>query len=226
MFYIYSFSVVFFSFSLLSFSSSHTPRFPPISLSIHRIITTTAVLLTKGKASDEKEKRLKTLSLSSSNLLDLVERVVVGLHAGVVGLLEADDDRVKHGSGLVDGDDLAGVVEPVALGAEDLDLLEKERERERKKEREKESERKKRASRKKERERVERSPGSAAEKTKKARAAQREKQKLKKHRPPFRGLSEPPFAPPVRSRTYPTLTVEPRLGPIWGLGAAGAAAPS
>lgn len=59
------------------------------------------------------------------DLLDLVERVVVGLHPGVVGLLEAHDDGVEHRARLVDGDDLAGVVEPVALGAEDLDLEER-----------------------------------------------------------------------------------------------------
>ena len=51
-------------------------------------------------------------------VLNLVERVVVGGDAGVVHL-ETHDDGVAH-TGLVDGDDLAVVVEPVRLGAEDL----------------------------------------------------------------------------------------------------------
>lgn len=41
----------------------------------------------------------------------------------------------------------------------------------------------------------------------------------------FEGFQSPLCAP-VRSRQQPGLTVVPRLGPIWGLGAAGAAAAS
>ena len=128
--FIYSSCVFFFSSSLLSFHP-HTALRPTLSLPSsgnHRI--TTAVLLKKERPRKERHKKKKVsqkllsffLFPSFSNLLDLVERVVVGLHAGVVGLLEADDDGVQHGARLVDGDDLAGVVEPVALGAEDLDL--------------------------------------------------------------------------------------------------------
>ena len=58
---------------------------------------------------------------SARSVLHLVEGVVVGGDAGVVHLLEAHDDGVAH-AGLVDGDDLAVVVEPVRLGAEDLHL--------------------------------------------------------------------------------------------------------
>ena len=58
---------------------------------------------------------------SARSVLHLVEGVVVGGDAGVVHLLEAHDDGVAH-AGLVDGDHLAVVVEPVRLGAQDLHL--------------------------------------------------------------------------------------------------------
>ena len=54
-------------------------------------------------------------------VLDLIERVVVGRHTRVVDLFETNDDRVAH-AGLVDGDDLAVVVEPVRLRAQNLNL--------------------------------------------------------------------------------------------------------
>lgn len=83
------------------------------------IIASPTPLFYLKKKGKKREKEVLKLFL---NLLDLVERVVVGLHARVVGLFEADDNGVEHGAGLVDRDDLARVVEPVALGAEDLDL--------------------------------------------------------------------------------------------------------
>jgi hypothetical protein len=125
--------------SLLSFFLP-TTALPP-SLSLHPKIIASPPLFYVKKRPHRNEAHDKEGGQESlpSNLLDLVERVVVRLHAGVVGLLEAHDNRVQHGPRLVDGDDLAGVVEPVALGAEDLDLIlfvgSGKRKREREKER-------------------------------------------------------------------------------------------
>ena len=54
-------------------------------------------------------------------VLDFVERVVVGGDARVVDLFETNDNRVAH-TGLIHRDDLAVVVEPVGLRAENLNL--------------------------------------------------------------------------------------------------------
>jgi len=54
-------------------------------------------------------------------VLDLIERVVVGGHTRVVDLFKTNDDRVAH-AGLVDGDNLAVIVEPVRLRAQNLNL--------------------------------------------------------------------------------------------------------
>ena len=55
------------------------------------------------------------------HLLNLVQGVVVCGHTSVVDLLEADNNRVAD-AGLVDGHNLAGVLEPVGLGPQDLHL--------------------------------------------------------------------------------------------------------
>ena len=54
-------------------------------------------------------------------VLNLIERVVVGGNTRIVNLFETNDDRVSH-AGLVDGDDLAVIVEPVRLRAQNLNL--------------------------------------------------------------------------------------------------------
>ena len=54
-------------------------------------------------------------------VLNLIERVVVGGNTRIVNLFETNDDRVSH-AGLVDGDDLAIIVEPVRLRAQNLNL--------------------------------------------------------------------------------------------------------
>lgn len=110
----------------LSVSLFQPARLPPdLSLSLSSSLRRKSPLfyLKEGEKGKAKKRNFFKPSFLS-NLLDLVERVVVGLHAGIVGLLEADDDGVQHGAGLVNGNDLAGVVEPVALGAENLNLLE------------------------------------------------------------------------------------------------------
>ena len=55
------------------------------------------------------------------SVLNLIERVVVGGNTRIVNLFETNDDRVSH-AGLVDGDDLAVIVEPVRLRAQNLNL--------------------------------------------------------------------------------------------------------
>ena len=54
-------------------------------------------------------------------VLNLIERVVVGGNTRIVNLFETNDNRVSH-AGLVDGDDLAVIVEPVRLRAQNLNL--------------------------------------------------------------------------------------------------------
>ena len=54
-------------------------------------------------------------------VLDLIERVVVRGNTRVVDLFETNDNRVPH-AGLIDGDDLAVVVEPVRFRAQNLNL--------------------------------------------------------------------------------------------------------
>ena len=55
------------------------------------------------------------------SVLNLIERVVVGGNTRIVNLFETNDDRVSH-AGLVDGDDLTIIVEPVRLRAQNLNL--------------------------------------------------------------------------------------------------------
>lgn len=61
------------------------------------------------------------LLLNNLELFNFVQGVVVCADTGIVDLFKANDDGVADAA-LVNGDDLAGLTEPVRFGAEDADL--------------------------------------------------------------------------------------------------------
>jgi hypothetical protein len=89
-------------FSLLSFSSLSLPARPPSAPEVRaRSHAESCSARSPPHDAQPHARAAPPLGSVCSDLLDLVQGVVVGGHARVVGLLEPDDDGVQDGAGLL-----------------------------------------------------------------------------------------------------------------------------